>query len=38
MISVETGLSPTDLLEAPDGILEAIVIYLKERSKNASRK
>jgi hypothetical protein len=38
MISVETGLSPVDLLEAPDGILEAIVIYLKERSKNASRK
>jgi hypothetical protein len=37
MVSVETGLSPVDLLEAPDGILEAIVIYLKERSKNASR-
>jgi hypothetical protein len=38
MISVETGLSPIDLLEAPDGVLEAIVVYLKERSKNASRK
>jgi hypothetical protein len=38
MISVETGLSPVDLLEAPDGVLEAIVIYLKERSKNAGRK
>jgi hypothetical protein len=38
MVSVETGISPNDLLEAPDGILEAIVIYLKERSKNASRK
>jgi hypothetical protein len=37
MISVETGLSPNDLLEAPDGILEAVVIYLKERSKNAGR-
>jgi hypothetical protein len=37
MVSVETGLSPVDLLEAPDGILEAIVIYLKEKSKNASR-
>jgi hypothetical protein len=37
MVSVETGISPVDLLEAPDGILEAIVIYLKERSKNASR-
>jgi len=38
MISVETGLSPMDLLDAPDGVLEAIVVYLKERSKNASRK
>jgi hypothetical protein len=38
MVSVETGISPNDLLEAPDGILEAIVIYLKERSKNANRK
>jgi hypothetical protein len=37
MISVETGLSPTDLLDAPDGILEAIVIYLKEKAKNASK-
>jgi hypothetical protein len=37
MVSVETGISPVDLLEAPDGILEAIVIYLKEKSKNASR-
>jgi hypothetical protein len=38
MISVETGISPNDLLEAPDGIIEAIVIYLKERSRNAGRK
>jgi hypothetical protein len=38
MISVETGISPNDLIEAPSGVLEAIVIYLKERSKNASRK
>jgi hypothetical protein len=37
MISVETGISPNDLLEAPDGVLEAIVIYIKERSKDASR-
>jgi hypothetical protein len=35
MISVETGLSPTDLLDAPDGVLEAIVIYLKQKSKDA---
>jgi hypothetical protein len=37
MISVETGLSPNDLLDAPDGVLEAIVIYIKEKNKNASR-
>ena len=35
MISVETGISPNDLLEAPDGILEAIVIYMKEKNKDA---
>jgi len=35
MISVETGLSPTDLMDAPDGVLEAIVIYLKEKNKKA---
>jgi hypothetical protein len=34
MISVETGLSPTDLLDAPDGVLEAIVIYLKQKNKD----
>jgi hypothetical protein len=38
MVSVETGISPNDLLEAPDGVLEAIVIYLKQKSKEASRK
>jgi hypothetical protein len=37
MISVETGISPVDLMDAPDGILEAMVIYLKEKSKNAGR-
>jgi hypothetical protein len=35
MISVETGISPNELLEAPDGILEAIVIYIKEKNKDA---
>jgi hypothetical protein len=30
---VETGLSPNDLLDAPDGILEAIFAYLKERAR-----
>jgi hypothetical protein len=34
---VETGISPVALLDAPDGILEAIVIYLKERAKAASK-
>jgi hypothetical protein len=37
MISVETGISPNELLEAPDGILEAIVIYIKEKNKDADR-
>jgi hypothetical protein len=37
MVSVETGLSPNDLLEAPDGVFEAIVIYLKEKNKEANR-
>jgi hypothetical protein len=37
MISVETGISPIDLMDAPDGILEAIVIYLKQKNKDASR-
>ena len=32
------GISPNDLLEAPEGILEAIVIYLKQKAKEASRK
>jgi len=30
---VETGISPIDLLDAPEGIIEAIGIYLKERVK-----
>jgi len=30
---VETGISPIDLMDAPEGILEAIGIYLKERAK-----
>jgi|TARA_R110000868_G_scaffold176207_1_gene413656 hypothetical protein len=37
MISVETGISPNELLEAPDGILEAIVVYIKEKNKDADR-
>ena len=35
MLSVETGISPNELLDAPDGVLEAIVIYLKEKNKKA---
>jgi hypothetical protein len=34
---VETGISPVALLDAPDGILEAIVIYLKEKAKAANK-
>jgi hypothetical protein len=34
---VESGLSPLDLLDAPDGILEAIVAYIKERNKARSK-
>jgi hypothetical protein len=30
---VELGLSPVDLLDAPDGVLEAIFAYLKERAR-----
>jgi hypothetical protein len=30
---VETGISPIDLIDAPAGILEAILAYLKERAK-----
>jgi hypothetical protein len=30
---VETGISPVALLDAPDGILEAIFVYTKERAK-----
>jgi hypothetical protein len=30
---VETGISPIDLIDAPEGILEAITVYLKERAK-----
>jgi hypothetical protein len=37
MISVETGISPLDLIEAPDGVLEAMVIYLKEQSKKQGK-
>jgi hypothetical protein len=33
MLSVETGLSPTSLIDAPDGVLEAIVAYLKEKNR-----
>jgi hypothetical protein len=34
---VETGLSPVDLLDAPDGILEAIFAYLKERARKREK-
>jgi hypothetical protein len=30
---VESGISPVALLDAPDGVLEAIFVYVKERAK-----
>jgi hypothetical protein len=36
-VSVETGISPIDLMDAPDGILEAMIIFLKERNKARSK-
>jgi hypothetical protein len=33
-VACETGISPIDLLDAPEGIFEAMVIYLKERAKS----
>jgi hypothetical protein len=34
---VELGISPNELLDAPDGILEAIVAYLELRNKQRER-
>jgi len=34
MLSVETGISPNDLIDDPDGVLESIVIYLKQKNKD----
>jgi hypothetical protein len=33
MLAVEYGISPNELLDAPDGILEAMLAYLKEKAK-----
>jgi hypothetical protein len=30
---VELSISPIDLIDAPDGVLEAMFAYLKERAK-----
>jgi len=30
---VETGLPLNDLLDAPDGVLEAVFAYIKERAR-----
>jgi len=32
-VACETGISPIDLLDAPEGIFEAMMIYLEERAK-----
>jgi hypothetical protein len=34
---VELGISPNELLDAPDGVLEAIVAYLELRNKQRER-
>jgi hypothetical protein len=34
-LSVELGISPVALLDAPPGILEAMFAYLKERNKKS---
>jgi hypothetical protein len=34
---VELGISPNELLDAPDGVLEAIVAYLEQRNKQRER-
>jgi hypothetical protein len=33
VLAVELGISPNELLDAPDGVLEAIVAYLELRNK-----
>jgi hypothetical protein len=33
-VACETSISPNELLDAPEGIFEAMIIYLKERAKN----
>jgi len=33
MLAVEYSISPNELLDAPDGILEAMLAYLKEKAK-----
>jgi hypothetical protein len=32
-VACETSISPNELLDAPEGIFEAMLIYLKERAK-----
>jgi hypothetical protein len=34
---VELGISPNELLDAPDGVLEAIVAYLDLRNKQREK-
>jgi len=33
-VACETGISPIDLLDAPEGVFEAMLTYLKERAKD----
>jgi hypothetical protein len=36
-ISVETGIAPNDLLDAPDGMLDAILDVLKRRKEERQK-
>lgn len=36
-MAVELGIAPNALLDAPDGILEAITAYLKEKQEKMER-
>jgi hypothetical protein len=37
VLSVELGISPNELLDAPDGMIEAMVAYIDQRNKQRER-
>jgi hypothetical protein len=36
-VACETSISPNELLDAPEGIFEAMMVYLKERAKENAK-